>query len=86
MFMSCEVAFYKLKVCSIKITNYHHIVEWNFKRIILWKLPEDTILMKCILTLDYSNIHYPNAIETAIRTFVLSNSSSNRNSLAISYN
>ena len=86
MFMSCEVAFYKLKVCSTSFTNYHHIVESNFKEINLWKLLEETILMKCIMTLDYSNIYYPNAIETAIRTFVLSNSSSNRNSLAISYN
>ena len=50
MFTSCEVAFYKLN--DANSTNYHHMVESNFKVIDLRKLCEKAILMKSILTLD----------------------------------
>ena len=57
MFMSCQVAFYKLNICDIKFTNYHHMVGSKFKGINLRKLCEKDILIKCILTLDNSNTH-----------------------------
>ena len=84
MFTSCEVAFYKLNIYDVKFTNYHHMVESNFKETNLCKLREKAISIKCILTLDNSNTHYLNTIETAIKTFDLSNSSDYKNSLAIS--
>ena len=75
MFMSCEVAFYKLNIYDVNFTNYHHMVESNFKGTNLRKLCEKAILIKCILTLDNSNTHQLNTIETVIRTFDRSNPS-----------
>ena len=83
-FTSCEVAFYKLNIYDVNFTNYHHVIESNFKGINLRKLCEKTILIKYILNLDNSNTHQLNTIETVIWTFDLSNSSNYRNSLAIS--
>ena len=79
-----EVAFYQLNIYNVNFTNYHHMVESNFKGINLRKLCEKAILIKCILTLDNSNTHQLNTIETVIRTFDLPNSSNYRNSLAVS--
>ena len=62
MFTSCEVAFYKLNIYDANFTNNHHMVQSNFKGINLRKLCEKTISIKCILTLDNSNTHYPNTI------------------------
>ena len=56
----------------------------NFKEINLRKLCDKAVLMKCILTLDNWNTHWLNATDTVIRTFDQSNSSTYRNSLAIS--
>ena len=56
-FTSCEVAFYKFNIYDVNFTNYHHMVESNFKRINLRKLYEKAISIKCILTLDNSNTH-----------------------------
>ena len=84
MFTSCEVA--KLNIYNANFANYNHMVESNFKAINLRKLCEKAILIKCNLTLDNSNTHWPDAIETVIQTFDLPNSSSYRKSLAISYN
>ena len=55
MFTSCEVGFYKLNIYNVNFTNYHHILESNFKGINLRKLSEEAILIKCILTLDNLN-------------------------------
>ena len=44
------------------------MVESNFKEISLRKLFEKAVLIKCILTLDNWSTHYPNAIDTVIRT------------------
>ena len=57
MFTSSEVAFYKLNIYDAKFTNYHYMVESNFKRINIGKLCEKAFLIKCILTLDNSNTH-----------------------------
>ena len=38
MFTSCEVAFYKLNSFDADFTNYHHMVESDFKGINLRKL------------------------------------------------
>ena len=73
MFASCEFAFYKLNIYYTNFTNYDHMTESNFKGINLRKLCEKAISVKCTLTLDNSNTHYPSAIETVIRTFDLSN-------------
>ena len=59
------------------------MVQSNFKGINLRKLCEKTVLKKCISTLDDSNTRYPNTIKTVIRTFVLYNSFSFRNSRRI---
>ena len=75
MFSSCEVAFYKLNIYNANFTNYHHMVESNLKGINFCKLYSMATLIKCIFTLDHSNTHQPNVIETVIRTFDLSNSS-----------
>ena len=56
MFTSCEVAFYKWNIYNTNFTNYHQpCVESNLKRINLQKLFENTIFIKCILTLDNLN-------------------------------
>ena len=86
MFTGCEVALYKLNIYDVNFTNYHHMVESNFKGINLRKLCEKAILIKCILTLDNSNTHQLNTIETVIRTFDLSNSSSYRFSIYLCNN
>ena len=57
----------------------------NFKEINR-KLCEEAILIKCIITLDSSNAYQPNATETVIKTLDQQNSSSCRNSPAVSYN
>ena len=57
MFMSCEIACYKLNIYDANFTNYHHMVESNFKGINLRKLCEKAVLIKCILTLDTSGIN-----------------------------
>ena len=62
------------------------MVESNFKEINLRKLNEKSLLIKYILTLDSSNTHQSNGIETIIRTFDLSKSFSSSNSLTISDN
>ena len=64
--------------------NYYHMNESNFKGINLRKLCEKAIIIKSILTLDNSNTSL--AVETLIRTFDQSNSSTYRNSLAKPYN
>ena len=56
----------------------------NFKEINLRKLCDEAVLMKCILTLDNWNTRWLNATDTVIRTLDHSNSSTYRNSLAIS--
>ena len=84
MLTSCEVAFYKLNIYDGNLTNYHHMFESNLKRINLLKLCKEAILIKSILTLDNSNTHEPNTIETVTRIFDQLNSSSYRNPLAIS--
>ena len=56
----------------------------NFKEINLRKLCDEAVLMKCILTLDNWNARWVNATDTVIRTLDQSNSSTYRNSLAIS--
>ena len=84
MFTSYEVAFYKLSIYNVNFTNYHHMIESNFKGINLRKLCEKAILIKCILNLDSSNTHQLNTIETVVRTFDLSNPSNYRNYLAVS--
>ena len=40
-----------------QFTNYHHIIESNFKGINLCELCEKAILMKCVLSLEKSNTH-----------------------------
>ena len=57
MFTSCEVAFYKFNIYGANFTNYHHMVESNYKGINLRKLCGKAILIKCILTLDNLNTH-----------------------------
>ena len=57
IFTSCEVVFYKLNNYDANFANYHHMVESNFKGINLRKLCEKAILIKCILTLDNTNIY-----------------------------
>ena len=64
MFTSCEVV--KLNIYDANFANYNRKVELNFKAINLCKLCDKAILIKCNLTLDNSNTHWPNAIETAI--------------------
>ena len=64
MFTSCEVV--RLNIYDANFTNYNYKVESNFKAINLCKLWEKAILIKCNLTLDNSNTHWPNAIETVI--------------------
>ena len=64
MFTSCEVV--KLNIYDANFANYNRKIELNFKAINLCKLWEKTILIKCNLTLDNSNTHWPNAIETVI--------------------
>ena len=86
MFKTCEVTFYKLNIYGANFTNYHHMVESNFKGINLCKLCGKAILIKCILTFDNFNTNQSNTIKTVIRTFDLLNSSSYRNSLAVPYN
>ena len=56
----------------------------NFKEINLRKLCDEAVLMKCILTFDNWNTRWLNATDTVIRTLDQSNSSTYRNSLAIS--
>ena len=64
MFMSCEIAFFKLNILDANFTNYYLMYESNFKGINLRKLCEMAIVTKCILTLDNLNIplaeHYWN--------------------------
>ena len=55
MFTSCEIACYKFKIYDANFTNYRHMLESNFKRINLRKLC--IILIKCILTIDTSDIN-----------------------------
>ena len=86
LFYEFPVAFYRLNIYDANYTNYHHMVESNFKGINLHKLCEKAVLINCILTLDNLNTHSQNAIETVIRTSDLSNSSSYRNYLAVLYN
>ena len=68
-------------IFDLNFRNYHLMIESNLN---LRKLCEKAILIKCILTLDNSNIHWLNPIEKVIRTFDVSNSSYYRKSLAIS--
>ena len=64
MLMSCEVV--RLNIYDANFANYNYKVESNVKAINLCKLWEKAILIKCSLTLDNSNTHWPNAIETVI--------------------
>ena len=57
MLTSCEVVFYKLNIYDANFTNYHHMVESNFKGRNLRKLCEKVILIKCNLTLDNVNTY-----------------------------
>ena len=57
MFTCCEVDFYKLNIYDVNFTNYHNMVESNFKLINFCKLCENAIWIKCVLTLDNSNAH-----------------------------
>ena len=70
MFTSCEIVCYKSNIYGANFTNYHHMVEANFKGINLRKLCEKAILIKCILIFDNSNTHYPNATEIALCTIM----------------